>query len=49
MSTPGKTVQTSTNDNARLWMQVQVEDETGNVSLFMREKAALSLSGTASK
>ena len=30
-------------------MQVKVEDETGNLSLFMREKAALSLSSTASK
>ena len=30
-------------------MQVEVEDETGNVSLLMREKAALSLSSTASQ
>ena len=27
---------------------MKVEDETGNMSLFMREKAALSLSSTAS-
>ena len=29
-------------------MQVKVEDEAGDLSLFMREKAALSLSATAS-
>ena len=28
---------------------MKVEDDTGNVSLFMREKAALSLSSTASQ
>ena len=46
---PHKTAQVCTNDDARLWMQVKVEDETGNLTLFMREKAALSLSSTASK
>ena len=46
---PDQTAQVCTNDSVRLWMQVKVEDETGNLSLFMREKAALSLSSTASK
>ena len=30
-------------------MQVKVEDDTGNLLFVMRENAALSLSGTASK
>ena len=46
---PHKTAQVCTNDKSRLWLQVKVEDETGNLHLYMREKAALSLSATASK
>ena len=46
---PEKTAQVCTNDNARLWMPVKVEDETGYLIIYMREKAALSLSGTDSK
>ena len=46
---PDKTAQVCTNDGSRLWMAVKVEDETGDLTLFIREKAALALSGTDSK
>jgi len=46
---PEKEAQVCTNDNTRLWMSVKVEDETGQLNIYMREKAALSLSGAASK
>ena len=50
MCTPiGNTAQLSTKGNGSLWMQVKVKDDTGNLGLFMREKAAMSLSGAASK
>ena len=46
---PDKTAEISTKDNSRLWFSVKVEDETGQLNIFMREKAALALSGTDSK
>ena len=46
---PERNAQVCTNDNSRLWMLVKVEDDTGFVTMYMREKAALSLSGTDSK
>ena len=46
---PDKETQIANNDGSRLWFQVKVEDETGNLTLFMREKAALSLAGVESK
>ena len=39
----------ASNDNARLWMPVKVKDETGYLNIYMREKAALSPSGTDTK
>ena len=36
-------------DGTRLWFQVRVEDETGHITLFIREKAALSLAALGSK
>lgn len=46
---PEKSAQLCTNDNARLWMPVKVEDETGYLNLYMREKPALQLAGAESK
>ena len=46
---PEKAAQICTNDNSRLWMRVKVEDNTGYVHLYMREKAALALSGLDTK
>ena len=46
---PDKTAQVCTNDGARLWMPVKVEDETGHLIIYIREKAALALSGADSK
>ena len=46
---PDKAAQVCTNDGSRLWMPVKVEDETGHLNIFIREKAALALSGTDSK
>jgi len=46
---PDKNGSVTTNDHTRLWMEVKIEDETGCLSLWMREKAALSLSNTANK
>ena len=46
---PGKAAQVCTNDNSRLWMPVKVEDDTGHINIYMREKAALDLSHTDSK
>ena len=43
---PEKSAQVCTNDSTRLWMSIKVEDRTGQLNIFMREKAALSLSGT---
>ena len=40
---PEKAAEVCTKDNSRLWMQVKVEDETDNLNIYMREKAALSL------
>ena len=36
-------------DGSRLWFQVKVEDETGYMTLFIREKAALALAAVDSK
>ena len=36
-------------DGTRLWFRVKVEDETGHITLFIREKAALSLAAMDSK
>ena len=36
-------------DATRLWFQVKVEDETGHITLFIREKAALALAAVDSK
>ena len=36
-------------DGTRLWFQVKVEDETGHITLFIREKAALALAAVDSK
>ena len=41
---PSKGEQMYSGDGERLWFLVKIEDETGCLSLFMREKAALSLS-----
>ena len=46
---PEKGATVCTNDNSRLWMSVKVEDETGNLTMHIREKAALALSGWDSK
>ena len=46
---PEKAAQICTNDNTRLWMKVKVEDDTGYVHLYMREKAALALSRLETK
>ena len=46
---PEKGATVCTNDNSRLWMSVKVEDETGNLTMHIREKAALALSGCDSK
>ena len=46
---PEKGATVCTNDNSRLWMPVKVEDETGNLTMYIREKAALALSGWDSK
>ena len=46
---PDKAAQISTNDGSRLWMQVKVEDETGHLIIWMREKAALDLAAVDSK
>ena len=46
---PEKAAQVCTNDNSRLWMSVKVEDETAQLHIYMREKAALSLSGAETK
>ena len=46
---PDKAAQITTNDGSRLWMQVKVEDETGHITIYMREKAALSLAATDTK
>ena len=46
---PGKAAQVCTNDNSRFWMPVKVEDDTGHINIYMREKAALDLSHTDSK
>ena len=46
---PEKAAEVCTKDNSRLWMSVRVEDETGHLNIYMREKAALSLSRTDSK
>ena len=40
--------QMRSNDGARLWFQVKVEDETGHLTLFIREKAALALAAVDS-
>ena len=49
VSLPAKDAQIHTNDGSRLWMQVKVEDETGSLTLFMREQAALNLAGVEDK
>ena len=36
-------------DATRLWFQVKMEDETGHITLFIREKAALALAAVDSK
>ncbi len=36
-------------DGSRLWFQVKVEDETGYLTLFIREKASLALAAVESK
>jgi len=36
-------------DATRLWFQVKVEDETGHITLYIREKAALALAAVDSK
>lgn len=41
--------QMCTNDGTRLWFPVKVEDETGYVTLFIREKAALALAAVETK
>ena len=46
---PDKAAQITTNEGTRLWMPVKVEDETGYLNIFMREKAALSLAATDTK
>ena len=46
---PERGAQVCTNDNSRLWMPVKVEDDTGHINIYMREKAALDLSHTDSK
>jgi len=46
---PDKDADIANNDNSRLWMLVAVEDETGQVKVFMREQAALSLAGADTK
>ena len=46
---PEKGESISTNDSSRLWMPVRVEDDTGNITLYMREKAALALAGHETK
>ena len=46
---PDKAAQISTNDGSRLWMQVKVEDETGHLTIWMREKAALDLAAVDTK
>ena len=43
MHLPDKDANVANNDNSRLWMLVEVEDETGQMKVFMREQAALSL------
>ena len=49
MHLPDKDADIANNDNSRLWMLVTVEDETGQVKVFMREQAALSLAGADTK
>ena len=46
---PDKFAQVCTNDGTRLWMQVRVEDKTGHLNIWMREKAALNLAATETK
>ena len=46
---PEKAAEVCTKDNSRLWMPVKVEDETGQLNIYMREKAALSLARAESK
>ena len=46
---PDPTAQVCNIDGSRLWMQVKVEDETGQLNLFMREQAALKRAATESK
>ena len=46
---PDKAAQITTNDGSRLWMPIKVEDETGHLTIYMREKAALSLAATDTK
>ena len=41
--------QICTNDGTRLWFQVKVEDETGYITLFIREKAVLALAAVDTK
>jgi hypothetical protein len=36
-------------DGTRLWFRVKVEDETGHITLFIREKAALAFAAVGSK
>ena len=47
---PDKAAQVITQDGARLWMSVRVDDETGHIpSIFMRQEAALELAQLPSK
>ena len=46
---PEKAAEVCTKDNSRLWLQVKVEDETGQLNMYMREEAALSLARADSK
>ena len=46
---PEKAAEVCTKDNSRLWMPVKVEDETGQLNIYMREKAALSLARAEKK
>ena len=46
---PEKAAEVCTKDNSCLWMPVRVEDETGQLNIYMREKAALSPTRVESK
>ena len=46
---PVELTQVCTADGTRLWFQMKLDDETGSITLFIREKAALALAAVDSK